>query len=63
MHVVLGGRSRAVSTADRARLAALAAATPRVSVDVLPRAGHWLHVDDPNGLLAVVTGALDADAR
>ncbi len=63
VHVVLGGRSRAVSTADRARLAALAAATPRVSVDVLPRAGHWLHVDDPNGLLAVVTGALDADAR
>lgn len=26
----------------------------RVTVDVLPRAGHWLHVDDPAGTLAAI---------
>ncbi len=25
----------------------------RISIDVLPRAGHWLHVDNPNGLLEI----------
>jgi pimeloyl-ACP methyl ester carboxylesterase len=57
-HVVIGGRSDTVSPADRARLAALAAKDPTLSVHILEQAGHWVHVDDPDGLFALVRGAL-----
>lgn len=60
-HVVLGGLSRSVSPVDRARLEALAASSSRVTLDVLPNAGHWLHVDDPDGLFALVRAALADD--
>jgi esterase len=46
---VVAGRSNAVPDADRRRLAR------SVRVHVLERAGHWLHVDDPDGLLALMT--------
>jgi len=46
---VVGGRSPVVSSADRQRLAA------SVRVDTLDRAGHWLHVDDPDGLVAAMS--------
>jgi pimeloyl-ACP methyl ester carboxylesterase len=59
LHVVLGGRSTAVAPGARARLEELAARAPWLSVDVLERAGHWLHVDDPDGLFAIVAGALE----
>lgn len=36
------------------RLAALQARGGRVTLDTLPRAGHWLHVDDPAGTLAAI---------
>jgi len=55
---VIGGRSVTVSPEDRARLAALAAKDPRLSVHVLPEADHWVHVDDPEGLFRVLSGAL-----
>lgn len=58
IHVVLGGRSASISPASRERLAALAARAPWLSVHVLPRAGHWLHVDDPEGLFDVIRAAL-----
>lgn len=29
---------------------------PRVRLHTLPDAGHWLHVDDPDGLVALLTG-------
>ncbi len=58
IHVVLGGRSASLSPASRARFEALAARAPWLSVDVLPRAGHWLHVDDPDGLFDVIRAAL-----
>ena len=50
VHLVIGDRSNAYSFADRERAARVAASTERVTVDVLP-AGHWVHVDDPDGLL------------
>jgi esterase len=53
-HVVIGGLSNTVSFADRARLEALAAGSSGLSVHVLERAGHWVHVDDPDALLAIV---------
>jgi pimeloyl-ACP methyl ester carboxylesterase len=55
-HVVLGGRSRVFSDADRARVETLAAQRPQhVFLHVLEDAGHWVHVDDPDGLLALMT--------
>ncbi|HEY8428745.1 MAG TPA: alpha/beta hydrolase [Sandaracinaceae bacterium] len=58
-HLVVGGRSRIFGEADRERARALAARHPEaVSVHVLERAGHWVHVDDPDGLLAIVEAAL-----
>jgi pimeloyl-ACP methyl ester carboxylesterase len=56
--VVLGGRSKTVSRADRARLDALAGGARHLEVHELPHAGHWVHVDDPDGLFAVVKHAL-----
>jgi len=47
---VVGGRSSVLSDADRRRLA------ESVPVYILERAGHWLHADDPEGLLAVMSG-------
>jgi esterase len=51
VHLVIGDRSRVWSAEDRER--ALRAAGERVTVDVLP-AGHWVHVEDADGLLRVL---------
>jgi pimeloyl-ACP methyl ester carboxylesterase len=58
LHVVVGGRSDALPEDERARLRAIAAREPRLRVHELPAAGHWVHVDDPEGLFAIVRGAL-----
>lgn len=54
VHMIIGERSSSFSQADREKARAVAASQPRVSVDVLP-ADHWVHVDDPEGLLRVLT--------
>jgi len=53
VHLVIGDRSDAYSSADRERVARIAASTERVTVDVL-QAGHWVHVDDPDGMLRIL---------
>jgi len=53
LRVVVAGRSDAVSPSDRERLAA-AAARGALELFELPDAGHWLHVDDPDGLLRLL---------
>lgn len=58
VHVVLGGRSDSVDPGDKERLFALAQGSGNVRVHVLPQAGHWLHADDPEGLLALMRAAL-----
>lgn len=55
--LVLGGRSGVFDDADKARVRAAAQANPAVRVHVLPQAGHWVHVDDPDGLFRVLTDA------
>lgn len=55
-HLVIGGRSRVYEPDDRARaeaLEALAGESGFVTVDVLD-AGHWVHVDDPDGVARVL---------
>jgi len=54
---ILGGRSTTVDPAARARLEQLAAAGS-VRLTVLPGAGHWVHVDDPEGTFRAVSAAL-----
>ena len=58
VHVVRGGRSARWDEADVQRLRALHG----VRLHTLPRAGHWLHVDDPSGLLDVLVAGLGAAA-
>lgn len=53
-HFVVGETSQVVDEADRAR----ARACPRMSVDEIAGAGHWVHVDAPDALRAVVLGHL-----
>lgn len=58
LHFVVAGRSHVVDAVDRARLDELAARGV-LTLDVLPAAGHWLHVDDAEGLLAALARRLD----
>ncbi len=57
-HLVIGDRSPVFSDEDRAHARRLAA-EGRATLDVLP-AGHWVHVDDPEGLLRVVSARVPA---
>jgi len=55
--VVIGGRSYVWEAPDLARLCALGDQTGgRIRGVVLPEAGHWVHVDDPAGTTAAITG-------
>ncbi len=53
IHVVKGERSPAISQEIYAWLQALPE-TSRVTADTLPNAGHWLHTDNPEGLLSIL---------
>jgi pimeloyl-ACP methyl ester carboxylesterase len=55
---VRGGLSDRFGPAEIAELEAIA----DLRVDVLPNAGHWLHVDDADGLRALLASALTAHA-
>lgn len=54
---IAGGRSHYVTQAARANLTAL---FPAIRFATLPDAGHWLHVDDPQGFIAAVSRFLAA---
>lgn len=55
LDIVIGERSVAFSAADRARVDQIAERDPRVSSHVVAKAGHWVHVDAPDALLALLT--------
>ncbi len=59
-HVVVADRSDAFDAADRAHLAAIAAQQPRVHPHLVTDAGHWVHVDAPDALFALVSEGLSA---
>jgi pimeloyl-ACP methyl ester carboxylesterase len=58
LHFLLAGEGSALSPEAKARCHALAARTGRVHVHSFPAAGHWLHVDDADGVFEVLRGAL-----
>ncbi|MBW2551630.1 MAG: hypothetical protein JRE73_12925, partial [Deltaproteobacteria bacterium] len=55
LDMVIGGRSEVFSLPDRARAEQLAERNSRVSVHVIERAGHWVHVDAADALVALLT--------
>ncbi len=55
-HLVVGGRSGVVDQADRER----ARHCPTTTLDVIAEADHWVHVDAPDALRALVLGYLGA---
>ena len=55
VHVLRAGRGDRWTPDDVARLEAAPVDAP-----VLPEAGHWVHVDDPAGLRALLDASLDA---
>jgi pimeloyl-ACP methyl ester carboxylesterase len=63
LRFVLAGRSSAMEAADRRRLDELAAARPDLAVHVVPEAGHWLHIDAPDRLLALLSEGLARPPR
>lgn len=52
---VVGGRSSVLSPADLARLDRIAEAEPRLRVHIIEPAGHWVHVDSTDALVALLT--------
>ena len=55
-HLIVGGRSGVVDDDDRAH----ARRCPDTTLDVIERADHWVHVDAPDELQALVLGYLKA---
>jgi pimeloyl-ACP methyl ester carboxylesterase len=53
VHLVIAARGGSYRDLDRVRAEAIAARSERVTIDVLDT-GHWVHVDDPQGLLRVL---------
>lgn len=54
-HLVVGGRSGVVDASDREH----AKRCPRTTLDVIAIADHWVHVDAPDELRAIVLRCLD----
>ena len=57
IHAVRAGLGDRVDATDVARLGRLSEGGA-VHLHTLPKAGHWLHVDDPDGLFALLDAAL-----
>lgn len=52
---VIGGRSNVFSDSDRQRLHEISKRDSRVSLHLIEEAGHWVHVDTPDALVALLT--------
>ena len=57
LDIVIGELSAAFSALDRARVDAAAKSNPRVTSHLIAGAGHWVHVDAPDALVALLTSA------
>ncbi|MBL9027241.1 MAG: alpha/beta hydrolase [Myxococcales bacterium] len=52
--LLVGGRSTVFGEPGLERAREAASSNPALRVEVLPNAGHWLHADDPEGVLALI---------
>jgi pimeloyl-ACP methyl ester carboxylesterase len=59
---LLGDRSPTCGPEARHRLEALSRYDPDFSLEVLPGAGHWVHVDDPEGTFRFIVRVLKGAA-
>src|SRR5207244_709610 len=50
VHLMIAEHSDSYSSADRELALRIAASNSQVTADILP-GGHWLHVDNPDGVL------------
>ncbi|MGB8332375.1 MAG: alpha/beta hydrolase [Polyangiales bacterium] len=57
INLVIGGRSPVFTAADRRRAERIAARNSRVSVQIIEEAGHWVHIDAPDALVALLTSS------
>lgn len=55
LDLVIGGRSAVFSTSDRERVEHMAERNSSISVHVIEEAGHWVHVDATDALVALLT--------
>ena len=55
LDLVIGGRSRVFSSLDRARVERITAQNSSISMHVIEESGHWVHVDAPEALVALLT--------
>ncbi len=55
LDLVIGGRSAVFSTSDRGRVEHMAERNSSISVHVIEEAGHWVHVDATDALVALLT--------
>jgi pimeloyl-ACP methyl ester carboxylesterase len=58
IHVAVADRSNAFDAADRARLRVAEASNPHLHAHLVENAGHWVHVDAPDALFAMVSASL-----
>jgi len=56
--LILGGRSDNLDQADKARAFAAARNNARTHVRVVEKAGHWVHVDAPEEVFAILSEAV-----
>lgn len=56
--IVLGALSNALAEEDKIRFEMLSHIESAIHLHILPNAGHWLHADNPNGLLQILAQAL-----
>ncbi|MCS6898470.1 MAG: alpha/beta hydrolase [Myxococcales bacterium] len=60
LNLVIGGQSSVFDEAERRRAEQAAARSEgKVQVHVLPTAGHWVHIDDPDGLFNRMRASLE----
>jgi pimeloyl-ACP methyl ester carboxylesterase len=55
LDVVIGGHSEVFSPSDRKRIEQIASQNPRISVHIAEQAGHWVHIEAADALVALLT--------
>lgn len=57
LHLVIGGKSTIFDREERLRAESVAERHPNVSCHTIPNAGHWVHAEAPDALLALLVGS------